>query len=53
MEKIMGQLSKISSTADQSIRLQIDVPYEQAQDVMSWLYQMVKIELVEVTNDNR
>jgi hypothetical protein len=52
MEKITGQLSKITTTADQSVRLTIDIPFESAGEIMAWLYQMVKIELMEVSNDN-
>jgi hypothetical protein len=48
MQTIIGQLSKITTTADQSVRLTIDIPFESAGDIMTWLYQMVKIELVEV-----
>ena len=54
MQTIIGQLSKISSTADQMFRLTVDVPFESAPDKLKdWMYQMVKIELVEVKHDNR
>lgn len=51
MEKIIGQLSKITTTADQSVRLTIDIKFEDAQDIMTWLYQMVRVELVEVKRE--
>ena len=44
---ITGQLGKISTTADGSVRLQIDVRYEDAKEIMQWLYQMVNVTLIE------
>lgn len=49
--EITGQLSKITTTADQSVRLTIDIPYEQAQDIMQWIYQMVEVRLVKVKHE--
>jgi hypothetical protein len=53
MDKIRGQLSKITTTADQSVRLTIDIPFESAGEIMSWLYLMVDIKLAEDKDDNR
>jgi hypothetical protein len=50
-DKIRGQLSKITTTADQSVRLTVDIPYESAGEIMTWLFQMVEINVVGVDNE--
>jgi hypothetical protein len=47
MQTIIGQLSKITTTADQCIRLTVDIDKDQApNDIFTWLHQEVELELV-------
>ena len=50
---VTGQLGKISTTADGSVRLQIDVRYEDAKDIMQWLYQQVEVRMIEGVKDEK
>lgn len=43
-EKVKGQIAKISTTADQCIRLVIDIPNEIAPvNIIKWLNSMVEL----------
>lgn len=43
-EKVRGQIAKISTTADQCVRLVIDIPNEMVPtDIIRWLYATVEL----------
>lgn len=46
--KIKGQIAKISTIADGSIRVTVDVQPEHAPpDFLTWMNQMVEVELID------
>ncbi len=47
-EKVKGQIVKIQTTADQCVRIVVDIPNELAPaDIIKWLNSTVSIQIVE------
>lgn len=50
---VLGQLTKVSTTADQCVRFQIDVPLDQVKiDTVQFLHQTVIVGFVPIEQDN-